>query len=621
MDNYDFCGWATKANLKCSDGRIIMKDAFKHCHGRTVPLVWGHQHNDPLRVLGHAVLEHRDEGVYAYGVFNETEQGQNAKMLVEHGDVEALSIYANQLKQTGPNVMHGEIKELSLVLAGANPGAYIENVIRHSDDPNAEPVVVEDEGVIFSGEGISLYHEDSNDDDSDDATNTDEEIKHEDAKKDDGEKKEKTLGDVLATLNEEQEQAVYALISLVTENEEKENKDSEGGTKEMKHNVFDTNEETKDTVITHADGKNIIKMAKQSNIGTLKAAYSAYAAQNESFAHGFVDEDGNEAIDLLFPEFKDVHGGAPELIERDQSWVAHIWNKVHKSPISRIRTRQADARAKELRAKGYNDRSKAKSLSGDITLITRTTEPQTIYRRDEMHRDDIIDITDFDVVAYKKNVMYHNMKEEIALASLIGDGRTPDDVDKIKEDHIRPVWTDDEMYTIHKVVDFEAMKTKLQGTNTDANFGEEYIYAETIIAEALYAREQYKGKGKPDFYCTPHLVNIMLLARDLNGRRIYDSVSELAKVLNVGEIHTIEQFADAERITRTTKDGKQVKLLGLFVNMNNYQYGATKGGEITNFEDFDIDFNNYKYLMEARMSGALVEIKSAIALEELVSEG
>ena len=620
MDNYDFCGWATKANLKCSDGRIIMKDAFKHCDGRTVPLVWGHQHNDPLRVLGHAVLEHRDEGVYAYGVFNETEQGQTAKMLVEHGDVEALSIYANQLKQTGPNVMHGDIKELSLVLAGANPGAYIENVIRHSDDPNADPVVVEDEGFIFSGEVISLYHEDSEDKDpeSEETPEKEEEIKHEDAEK--TEKKEKTLGDILGTLNEEQEEAVYALIGLITENDEK-NKDSEGGTKEMKHNVFDTNEEVKGNVITHADGMSIISLAKQSNVGTLKAAYSAYAAQNESFAHGFVDEDGNEAINLLFPEFKDVHGGAPELIERDQSWVAHIWNKVHKSPISRIRTRQADARAKELRAKGYNDRTKAKALSGEITLITRTTEPQTIYRRDELHRDDIIDITDFDVVAYQKNVMYHNMKEEIALASLIGDGRTPDDVDKIKEDRIRPVWTDDEMYTIHHTVDFAEMKTKLQGTNTNANFGEEYIYAEAIIAAALYSREQYKGKGKPDFYCTPRLLNTMLLARDLNGRRIYDSAADLAKAMNVGEIHTVEQFADADRVTRTNKDGKQVKLLGLFVNMNNYQYGATKGGEISTFEDFDIDFNNYKYLMEGRMSGALVEIKSAIALEELVSEG
>lgn len=600
MSEFDFSGWATRNDVKCSDGRTIRKDAFKHNDGQTVPLVWNHSHNDPLNVLGHALLENREEGVYAYCTFNDTESGRNAKVLVEHGDVTALSIYANQLKQQGGNVLHGAIREVSLVLAGANPGAFIDSIIKHGEESD-------EEAIIYTGEDIVLSHADDKKAKEDDAMAEEEKNSNET-------EKEETVQDVLDTLSEKQKNVVYALIGEALENGADETKDeSEEGEKEMKHNVFDKEERNETGVLSHADQESIISLAKSSAVGSLKAAMEIYLDDNkDTLAHG-IDE-----IENLFPDYKDVHPGAPELIERDQSWVGLVMRKAHKSPVSRVRTRQADARANELRAKGYTDREVAKSLSGNIKLLMRTTDPQTVYRRDELHRDDIIDITDFDVVAYQKTVMRHNLEEDIALAALIGDGREDTDPDKIHETHIRSIWNDEELYTIHTDVDIEAARAELQGTNTGANFGENYIYAEAIITASLYAREKYKGKGQLDFFCTPHLLNVMLLARDLNGRRIYDSKSDLAKALNVGEIQTVEQF---EGKVRTTTDGAQKKLLGIFVNMGNYQFGSTKGGEITNFEDFDIDFNKYKYLMETRLSGALTEIYSAIALEEPVSEG
>ena len=383
----------------------------------------------------------------------------------------------------------------------------------------------------------------------------------------------------------------------------------------MKHNVFDMEEQNQDGVLTHADQREIIELAKKNGGSTLKHAMETYF--NDTLAHGFVDEEGNDGVELLFPEFKDVKPGAPELLERDLTWVGAVMKGVHKSPISRIRTRFADARAAELKAKGYNNREKEKTISGNIKLVNRTTDPQTVYRKDSMHRDDIIDITDFDVVAYQYQVMRHNLEEELALAIMIGDGREEGDDDKISEEHIRSIWHDDDLYTIHQDVDIAAAKKELQGTNTGANFGENYIYAEAIITAALYAREKYKGKGSLEFYCTPHLLNVMLLARDLNGRRIYDSKADLASALNVQAIHTAEQF---EGKTRTTKDGDTKKLLGLFVNLDDYHVGSTKGGEITRFSDFDIDFNKYKYLIETRVSGAMVNLYSAIALEEPVTE-
>lgn len=595
--DFDFCGWATRANLQCSDGRIIRPDAFKHNDGQRVPLVWNHRHGDPNQVLGHAMLENREDGVYAYCTFNETESGKTAKLLVQHGDIDSLSICANELKQQGPNVIHGNIREVSLVLAGANPGAFIDSEsIKHGDDS-------EEAAIIYTGEFIELNH-------SDDSTNKNDDKKTDGKNDDKKDNSEKTVADIIDTMTEEQKTVLYGLLGTVLEEENKEN-DDEGGTDDMKHNVFD-NDDRQENTISHSDiieaQRNILAMAKQPSVGSLQHAMELFMEDSNSLNHGF------DEIDTLFPEFKDVRPGAPELIERDQTWVGTVMSKAQKSPISRIRTRFADARAEEIRAKGYK-KGNEKKLSANIKLIKRTTDPQTIYRKDALHRDDIVDITEFDVVDYQYNVMRHNLEEDIARAILIGDGRDDISEDKISEDHIRSIWNDDEMYTIHKDVDVEAARTELQGSDTSKYFGDNYVYAEAIITAALYARENYKGSGNLDFFCTPHLLNVMLLARDLNGRRIYESKSDLAAALNVNNIYTVEQF---EGQTRTTSEGAKKKLLGIFVNMSDYQLGSTKGGEITKFEQFDIDFNQYKYLLETRLSGALTKVYSAIALEEPV---
>lgn len=618
MEKYDFSGWATRHNVKCSDGRTIMRDAFKHDDGQTVPLVWNHVHSDPSAVLGHAMLENREEGVYAYCWFNNTESGKTAREVVQHSDIARLSIYANQLMQQGNNVLHGAIREVSLVLAGANPEARIENIIKHGEESD-------EEAWIFTGGDISLFHSSENKTETKDAK--EDEKMAEETKKTNGEKpeSEETVADVFNTLTEKQKTVVYAMIGQALEDagandddEDDDVKHSEGGTK-MKHNIFDNDETTTGGVLTHADQASIIELAKSSRCGSFQDALKSYVEENkkDSLAHGFVDEEGNDAIDTLFPEYKDVRPGAPELIERDLTWVGEVMRKTHKSPISRIRTRQADARGNDLRAKGYQKKGDEKTVSGNIKLMKRTTDPQTVYRKDSMHRDDIIDI-DFDVVNYMYGVMRHNLDEDLALATMVGDLREEGDPDKIHEEHIRPIWKDDELYTIHYDVDIEKARTELQGSNTDANFGENYIYAEALITASLYSREQYKGSGNLEFYCTPHLLNVMLLARDLNGRRIYDSKADLAKALNVTAIHTAEQF---EGLTRTTKEGKKKELLGIFVNLSDYQHGSTKGGEITRFNQFDIDFNQEKYLIETRLSGALTRIKSAIALELPVTEG
>lgn len=591
--NFDFSGWATKANLKCSDGRVISPGAFKDMDGATVPLVWGHNHSDPMCVLGNAVLEHRDEGMYTYGTFNDTEQGRNAKTLVEHGDVVALSICANKLEQDGDTVMHGIIREVSLVLAGANPGAFIDSVIMHGEES--------DEAIIYTGEELVLNHADEEKKGN----------KKMEDKKVTSNEDEKTVAEVFDTLTEEQKNVVYALIGMAMEdnenNEDGDDADDKGGNS-MKHNVFDV-EENND-VLTHADQEDIIALAKSNNVGSLRTAMRIFAEER-----GDILEHGINSIETLFPEYKDVRPGAPELITRDQTWIDSVLGKAHKSPISRIRTRQADARGADIRAKGYQ-KTKEKGFIGNLNLLNRTTDPQTIYVKDKLERDDIVDITDFDVVDYQYRVMRMALNEELATAIMIGDGREAGDEQKIYETHVRPIWKDDELYTIHADVDIAAARAELQGTNTAANFGDNYVYAEAIITAALYAREKYKGSGSLDFYCTPHLLNVMLLARDLNGRRIYESKSDLAAALNVNAIHTVEQF---EGKIRTDSKNKQKKLLGIFVNMADYQIGSTKGGQITNFEDFDIDFNQYKYLMETRVSGALTKIQSAIVLEEPVA--
>ena len=610
MDKFDFSGWATKANLKCSDGRIIRQDAFKDNDGQKVPLVWNHKHDDTTQVLGHALLENRDGGVYAYCKFNNTESGKTAKELVKHGDVDKLSIYANQLKQQGPNVIHGNIREVSLVLAGANPGALIEDVMMHSSDGD---YILEDECIIHTGDYFEVIDENaiehsSEDEKKDELEHAEDKTMDENKDKKDG---EETVADVIDTMNEKQQTVMYALIAEAIEGnfDDNEDEDEEGGNEDMKHNVFE-NEENNTNVLSHADEATIIDMAKAPSVGSLQHAMEIYAEEN-SLQHGI------DQIEQLFPEYKDVKPGAPELLERDQTWVGVVMNKAHKSPISRIRTRQADARAAELRAKGYK-KGNQKTLSANIKLLSRTTDPQTVYRKDELHRDDILDITDFDVVSYQYGIMRRNLEEDIAMAILIGDGRDDVDPDKISEDHIRSIWHDDELYTIHADVDIAAARAELQGTDTNKHFGDNYIYAEAIITAALYARERYKGSGSLDFFCTPHLLNVMLLARDLNGRRIYDSKADLAAALNVNAIYTVEQF---EGKTRTAGEDQTKKLLGLFVNMADYQIGSTKGGEITRFNQFDIDFNKEKYLLETRLSGALTKVYSAIALEEPVTPG
>lgn len=621
---YDFSGWATRNNIQCSDGRTIMKDAFIQNDGQKVPLVWNHQHNDVNEVLGHALLENREEGVYAYCKFNDTESGKTAKSLVVNGDVDKLSIYANRLKSQANNVIHGCIREVSLVLAGANPGAYIDSVVVHGEGAEAE-----EEATIYTDEPISVIEhseEESEDvvvddeggekvkgnDEMKEVTNEVEEVETEIQHSE-----EKTVGEVFDTLTEEQKEAVYAVIGQALEdNEAGENNEKKEGNEDMKHNVFD-NDTKPEEVLTHADQVAIMELAKKSNVGTFKNALEIYCAENNVLEHS--DTDGlftDEVISQLFPDYKLLNPGAPEIIDADYAWVDRVLNRAHKSPISRVRTRYTNLKDSDIRAMGYTKKAE-KKLIGQLSLIGRSHDPQTVYVKDKLERDDVIDITDFDIVAYQKGIMERTLKRELATAILISDGREDGEEGKIKEAHIQSIWKDKDLYTIHADVDIEAARTELQGTDTNANFGENYIYAEAIISASLYAREKYKGSGALDFYCTPHLLNVMLLARDLNGRRIYTSKSDLAAALDVKEIHTIEQF---EGKTRTTEEGDEKKLLGLFVNMNDYQIGSTKGGQITSFEDFDIDFNQYKYLMETRASGALIKPFSAIALEEPVAK-
>lgn len=603
MSNYDFSGWATRNDLLCGDGRTIRKNAFKNNDGATVPLVWNHEHNDPNAVLGHAVLENRDDGVYAYGTFNDTEQGRTAKKIVQNGDVRSLSIWANKLKQMGNDVIHGNIRELSLVLAGSNPGAYVDFVMAHGED---------EEDTLYASydENIMLYHSDE--------PKKQEESKKEETMKEEPKKaeSERTVKEVfnaaLNKLSDEEEDAVMAVIGLAAESNENDTDEvehSEGGEDYMKYNAFDTNEVSQKNVLSHSDQETIIGMAKNKAVGTLQNAIECFTEENDTLAHG-IDE-----IDTLFPEYKDVYPGAPEMITRDQGWVGTVMQKVHKSPISRIRTRQADVRGDDLRAFGYGEKGSMKKMPGNIKLLKRTTDPQTVYRKDALHRDDIIDITDFDVVSYQYEVMKMNLNEELAMAIMIGDGREEGDENKISEDHIRSIWHDDDLYTIHHDVDITTAKSELQGLDTSKHFGDNYVYAEALVTASLYSREKYKGSGTPDLYCTPHLLNVMLLARDLNGRRIYDSKADLAAALNVGNIFTCEQFEGKTR----TSDSKTKKLLGLIVNLADYQVGSTKGGEITKFNQFDIDFNQEKYLIETRLSGALTRVYSAIALEEEVT--
>lgn len=606
MENeYDFSGWATRANLKCSDGRTIMKDAFKDNDGKTVPLVWNHQHNDPNNILGHALLENRGDGVYAYCKFNDSDNGKTAKLLVKHGDINGLSIWANQLEEKMSHVLHGNIREVSLVLASANPGASIQSILSHGEESDGE-------AVIYTGEELVLRHACEAD--------TDDDLEHSAKPKNEESKNtsedDETIEDVFNTLNEKQKTVFYALLAqAVGDNEENDKEDD----KDMKHNVFDNECQQQNQFISHSAQEDILKMAKTSSVGTFQTALGIYAEQNnlqhDALSGGFVQE-GEGNIHNLFPEYKEVRPGAPELITNDQGWVSVVMNKVHKSPISRIRTSQVDIRNIDtLRAKGYQ-KGKQKALTGNFKLVRRTTDPQTVYVKNAIHRDDIIDIKDFDYVQYLYGIDRMMLNEELATAIMIGDSREDGDEAKIMPEHIRPIWLDDELYTLHVDLDIEKAKTELQGTGTGVSFGENYIMAEAMINTVLYARERYKGTGTPDYFCTPRMLNVMLLARDMNGRRIYSSKAELASALNVGNIYTAEQF---EGKTRNTSDGKTKKLSGIIANLADYSLGATKGGEVTHFTQFDIDFNQEKSLLETRCSGALTRVYSAIAIEEDVT--
>ena len=557
MRDYDFSGWATKNNLKCSDGRVILQDAFKHNDGNTVPLVWNHQHNESNNILGHAMLENRQEGVYAYCKFNDTEAGKNAKILVEHGDVSALSIYANQLRQQGSNVMHGEIREVSLVLAGANPGAFIDSIIKHGETSDME-------AIIYTGEEL-CHGEEANKEDN----------------KTDSNKTEKTVQDVFDTLNEEQKTVVYALIGQALEDDQgtqNENNKKNGGEETMKHNLFDNEtNENKGEVLTHAEMQNIIGDAKR------------YGSMRESaLQHGITD------IEYLFPDAKTING-TPEFIKRDTGWVANVMGGVHHTPFSRIKSMFADITGDEARALGYIKGNLKKEEV--FSLLKRTTDPQTIYKKQKLHRDDVIDITDFDVVAWLKAEMRMMLDEEIARAVLIGDGRLASSDDKIQETHIRPIWTDSELYTINHLLTFKS------ADSADAR-------AKAFIKGAIKSRKEYKGSGQPSLYCTEDILTDCLLLEDNNGRIIYDSEDKLRTALRVKEIITVPVMEGAKRNV-----GGDRFLMGLIVNLKDYNIGADKGGAVNMFDDFDIDYNAQKYLIETRCSGALIKPKSAIAIE------
>ena len=591
MENYDFSGWATRNDLKCSDGRIIRKDAFKANDGQKVPLVWNHQHTSQDEVLGHAILENRDEGVYAYCSFNDSESGKTAKILVQHGDIDALSIYANQLKQQGPNVMHGNIREVSLVLAGANPGAYIESIIKHGEE-------CEEEGIIFTGESISLEHAETGDSSEEkDAVLEHAESKKEDTtmaeepKKTDG---EKSIGELLQSalgkLNTEEQNAVYATIGHALESNETD--DSEGGDEEMKHNVFDNDTENQENTLSHADMEAIISDAKR--YGSMKESFLAHSTEIEYAPSS--QTYGINTPDFLFPEARNLNM-PPEFIKREMGWVTKVMNGVHHSPFSRIKSMFADITEDDARAKGYiKGKLKKEEVFG---LLKRTTTPTTIYKKQKMDRDDVIDITDFDVIGWLKSEMRMMLDEEIARAILVGDGRSASSDDKINEMNIRPIWKDEDLFTIKATIEVDPTATADQK-------------AKAFIRSIIKSRKNYKGSGEPTLYTTEDQLTDCLLLEDANGRIIYDSIEKLKNVMRVKDIVTVPVM---EGLSRQGDESSTLNLLGLIVNLTDYNVGADKGGAVNMFDDFDIDYNQQKYLIETRCSGALTKPFSAIALE------
>lgn len=576
MKSYDFSGWATRNDLRCSDGRIIKHDAFKDNDGQTVPLVWNHQHNDANNVLGHALLENRDQGVYAYCTFNETESGRTAKMLVQHGDVNALSIYANKLKQNGSNVLHGSIREVSLVLAGANPGAYIDSVIRHGEESD-------EEAIIYTGEDIELSHAEEEPEqeiehaEKEEAPKKEEPMKEEETKEETG--KEKTVGDVVDSMTDEQKTVMYALIGQALKKGDAEVEDEKKEEPTVKHNVFSDNNENEEEVLSHAEMAEIVNDAKRN--GSMKEAF---------LAHGI------NQIDYLFPEAKNVGPNEPIFVQRNMEWVSAVMNGVHHTPFSRIKSMFADITADEARAKGY---IKGNRKTEEVfALLKRTTTPTTIYKKQKMDRDDVVDIVDIDVIAWLKKEMRMMLDEEIARAILISDGRSAISEDKISEEHIRPVWTDDDLFTVKFPIVVASNATP-------------EAKAKAFIRAAIKSRKEYKGSGNPVMFMTEDILTECLLLEDLNQRIIYDTEDKLKTALRVSKIVTVPVM---EGLTRTVQ-GNTHELAGIYLNLNDYNVGADKGGAVNMFDDFDIDYNQQKYLIETRCSGALIKPYSAIVLK------
>lgn len=578
--NYDFSGWATRNNIECSDGRTIMKDAFKDNDGQKVPLVWNHQHDDPNEVLGHALLENRDEGVYAYCKFNDTESGQTARSLVLNGDVDKLSIYANKLKSNMNHVIHGCIREVSLVLAGANPGAYIDSVVVHSDDAEDE-----EEGTIYTDEPISVYMEHSEE--------KSEEKEEKEMNENNSEKKnegaEKTVQEVFDTLTDEQKDVVYAIIGAAVEEAQAEDEDEdEEGEDDMKHNVFD-NDNDREDVLAHSEMISAA-IADAKKYGSMRESFMAHAEE------AGLEWNENNDFTPLFPDATNVNR-EPLMVEKDNSWVAKVMAQVKHSPFSRVKNTLGRMDEQTARAKGYIKGSKKANIQ--MAVLNRVTTPTTVYIKNDIDRDDVVDITDFDVIAWQKKEMRKQLDKELALAMLLGDGRDVSDQYKINEQNIRPVVSDDDIYTIKYVV-----TEGVDYNNENNSHSENDSEAKGIIRAALKARKNYKGSGKPTFYTTEDCLTEMLLIEDQNGRVIYDSIDKLATALRVDEIVTIPEMES------------HTDLYGIIVNLNDYTAGADKGGSVNMFDDFDIDYNQMKYLMETRMSGALTVPYSAIVLKK-----
>lgn len=574
-ESYDFSGWATRNNVRCSDGRTIMQDAFKENDGQKVPLVWNHRHDDPLTVLGHALLENRPEGVYAYCTFNNTESGRSAKELVQHGDITSLSIYANKLKQNGGNVVHGMIREVSLVLAGANPKALIANVIQHGEE-------LDDEAQIYFDEPLSLQHSEETE------TKEIKEDTKEMAEKPES-NSEETVADVFNTLNEKQKNVVYYLIAQAMKGKKNNNTEED---EEVKHNVFDSYDEGGEDVISHADLEEVLKDGKR--YGSLRDSAIQHGMEDLTYLAHDGATYGVDPVDYLYPDARNITN-TPQMIARDTGWVNEVMKSVHHTPFSRVKGLYANITADEARARGYVKGHK--KVEEVITLLKRSTTPTTVYKKQKMDRDDVIDITDFDVVAWLKGEMRGMLEEEIARAILVGDGRSSSSDDKINEMNIRPIWTDDDLFTI---------KVAVTAGKTDDDTAKE------VIRQIIKSRKDYKGSGNPVFFTTEDMLTDMLLIQDAMGRDIYDTEEKLRTKLRVSKIVTVPVM---ENLTRTDSSGVVHTLGGLIVNLADYNVGADKGGAINMFDDFDIDYNQEKYLIETRCSGAMTKPYSAMAIE------